>query len=179
MTVTRAEYLQRIDALHRELGIPPDYANRHGLVLYEEARHLVDAGKDLFGRARQLTPGTLKAWQSMQQAAATDGVSLYLISAYRDLEYQAALIRRKLDKGHGLDEILQVSAAPGYSEHHTGRAIDIGTDDSPPLEVEFEQTAAFDWLCRCADGFGFVLSYPRDNPGAITYEPWHWCYQRD
>jgi D-alanyl-D-alanine carboxypeptidase len=178
MTVTHADYQQRIESLHRELGIPPDYASRYGLAVYEEAVQLVDAGRDLFGRARQLTPETLAAWQAMQKAAASDGVTLHLISAFRDLQYQAGLIRRKLEKGHSLDEILQVSAAPGYSEHHTGRAIDVGTDDSTPLEVEFEQTAAFDWLCRCAGGFGFVLTYPRDNPGAIAYEPWHWCFHQ-
>jgi len=68
-------------------------------------------------------------------------------------------------------------AAPGYSEHHGGRALDIGTPDEPPAEESFEKTAAFEWLQRNAEGHGFVLSYPRDNPHGIVYEPWHWCWR--
>ena len=76
-----------------------------------------------------------------------------------------------------LDSILEVSAPPGYSEHHTGRAVDITTDDSPELEIEFERTAAFRWLCRRAGDFGFSLSYPQGNRHGYAYEPWHWCHR--
>jgi len=54
-----------------------------------------------------------------------------------------------------------VNAAPGYSEHHTGRAIDIGASGEPPLTETFEHTAAFRWLARRGGEFGFRLSYPR------------------
>lgn len=178
MTVTPADYLRRITAIHRELGIPEDYARQRGLVLYEETLELVAAGKDLFGRPRQLAPQALLGWQAMRQAAAEEGVVLHLVSAFRSADYQAGMIRRKLDNGDSLDDILRVTAAPGYSEHHTGRAIDIGTNDSPALEEVFETTDAFHWLNRHAGNFGFVLSYPRNNPSAIAYEPWHWCYRQ-
>ncbi|HPF74253.1 MAG TPA: D-alanyl-D-alanine carboxypeptidase family protein, partial [Xanthomonadaceae bacterium] len=68
--------------------------------------------------------------------------------------------------------------APGFSEHHSGNALDIGTPDEPPAEESFENTAAFDWLCENAPNFGFQLSYPRNNPHGIVYEPWHWCWSR-
>jgi D-alanyl-D-alanine carboxypeptidase len=67
-----------------------------------------------------------------------------------------------------------VNAAPGHSEHHTGRAVDIATPGSRPLTEEFEQTDAFRWLSSRAVEFGFSLTYPRDNPWGIAYEPWHW-----
>ena len=57
-----------------------------------------------------------------------------------------------------VEEILSASAPPGYSEHHTGRAIDIDTDGAPPLEIEFEGTPAFAWLTTHAGRFGFVGS---------------------
>lgn len=77
-------------------------------------------------------------------------------------------------RGQTLQQILQVNAAPGYSEHHSGDALDIGTPGEPPAEESFERTAAFAWLRAHAAGFGYRMSYPRDNPHGIVYEPWHW-----
>ena len=72
-----------------------------------------------------------------------------------------------------------MSAPPGYSEHHTGCAIDVGTvADEPQLEVEFENTPAFQWMLRRANSFSFFLSFPRDNPYGYEFEPWHWCFRR-
>ena len=70
---------------------------------------------------------------------------------------------------------MTVSAAPGYSEHHTGRAVDIATPGSRPLTEEFEDSAAFHWLNENAADFGFSMSYPRDNRYGFIYEPWHWA----
>ena len=78
-----------------------------------------------------------------------------------------------------LVDILRVNAAPGYSEHHTGRAIDLGTIGCRALEEEFELTEAFAWLENNAAHFQFSLSYPRNNPSGVIYEPWHWCFQAD
>jgi len=75
-----------------------------------------------------------------------------------------------------MDEILRVSAAPGYSEHHSGRALDLTTPGFAPVEEEFERSDAFAWLRRRAADFRFRLSYPRDNVHGIAYEPWHWCF---
>lgn len=169
-------YRQRIAQLHHALGIPPDYAARVGLPLQEEALFLTAAGLDVFERPQQLTPDALTAWQSMQTAAAAAGVALALVSAFRSVDYQCELLRRKLAQGRTLAEVLTVNAAPGYSEHHTGRAIDLTTPHCAPLEEAFENTTAFVWLQAQAGAFGFTLSYPRSNPHALVYEPWHWLY---
>ena len=73
-------------------------------------------------------------------------------------------------------QILRVSAAPGYSEHHSGRALDITTPGYAALEEEFELSPAFAWLKKHAKTFRFRLSYPRRNTHGIAYEPWHWCW---
>jgi D-alanyl-D-alanine carboxypeptidase len=161
--------------VHRELGIPPDYAATRGLALQVEATLLVAAGYTLGGRALQLTPEAWEAWQQLCAAAASEGVPLLLLSGFRGVDHQTEIIRRKLAAGQRIDDILRVNAAPGYSEHHTGRAVDIGTPDAPPLEESFAGTAAFRWLEAHADQFGFLLSYPRDNAHGIAFEPWHWC----
>lgn len=173
------DFAEEIQTLHAALGISPDYHELVGLPLHAEPSELSDAGPDMFGRPQQLTPQALVAWQNMRARAASDGISLLLVSGFRSVRYQADLIRRKLDGGRSLEDILRVNAAPGYSEHHTGRALDIATPGSPPLETSFEETAAFKWLSQSADEFGFVLSYPRGAACAISYEPWHWCYQGD
>jgi len=72
---------------------------------------------------------------------------------------------------------LKVNTPPGYSEHHTGRAVDLATPGCPPLTEEFETTAAFAWLVRHAHRFGFTMRYPRGNRFGIAYEPWHWAVQ--
>lgn len=172
-------FADRIADLHASLGIAPGYQQRSGLPLQYEPDTLVDAGQDMYGRDQRLTPEALSAWQQMQRAASADGVQLLLVSAFRSVDYQAALIRKKLDAGRTLDDILRVNAAPGFSEHHTGRAIDIASPDDAPLEESFENTMAFKWLAANGGRFGFVMSYPRSHQHAISYEPWHWCFQLD
>ncbi len=103
-------------------------------------------------------------------------MELQVVSAFRSIEYQLGIIRRKLERGLAIDEILRVSAAPGYSEHHSGRALDITTPGFAALEEQFEDSAAFAWLSTNAQSYGFWLSYPRGNPHGIAYEPWHWCW---
>ena len=172
-------YVEHVRSLHAALGIAEDYADVRGLSLQLEAETLVPLGVDVLGRDQFAVAGAAKAWQGMRDTAAQDGITLQLVSAFRSVDYQAGLIRRKLDKGLVLDEILRASAAPGYSEHHTGRAFDLTTPGGEMLEASFEETAAFTWLAQHAGQFGFSLSFPRDNPQGFIYEPWHWCYRAD
>jgi D-alanyl-D-alanine carboxypeptidase len=123
---------------------------------------------------QRLTPDAAGQWRAMVAAALADGVTLMIVSGFRDIEYQAMLIRKKINAGQDIAAILKVNAAPGYSEHHTGQAVDIATPGSRPLTEEFETTAAFGWLEANAGQFGFSMSYPRDNPWGFIYEPWHW-----
>jgi D-alanyl-D-alanine carboxypeptidase len=116
------------------------------------------------------------AWRRMERAAKADGITLLPLSAFRSVARQTAIIRRKLARGDAIETILRVSAVPGCSEHHTGRALDLGTTGHLDLEVSFARRAAFRWLTKHAKNFGFGLSYPRHNSHGINYEPWHWCW---
>lgn len=160
-----------------ELGIPIAALAKRELREYEEARHLelAETGDD--EREHLLAPSAAAAWRAMKAAAARDGIDLRIVSAYRSVARQIEIIRRKLDAGMGIEAILAVNAAPGFSEHHTGRAVDIATPGSPPLETAFESTPAFAWLVEHAGDFGFSLSYPAGNGQGYQYEPWHWCFQ--
>lgn len=160
--------------LHIELGIPSGYGAGGRPAFYHDANDLVDVGPNLLGRMQQLTQRAAAQWHEMVAAAADDGVRLLLVSGFRSFEYQATLIRNKLKAGQDINEILRVNAAPGFSQHHTGEAVDVATPGSRPLTEEFEETQAFDWLNKNAGRFGFSMSYPRNNPDGFVYEPWHW-----
>lgn len=125
-----------------------------------------------------VTPLCAEAAEAMILTARQDNVTIYPISGFRTLAYQAMLIQRKLDRGEPLAQIMRVNALPGYSEHHTGEALDLGTTTETDLETAFEETSAFDWLGRHAQSFGFTLSYPRGNPQGFIYEPWHWRFTK-
>ena len=170
--------LERLHERLQALGLDQaEYAGRSGLALVAEPQWLALAGFDRWRRPLWLRPGAARAWRAMQRAAALDGVALDAISGYRSHDYQLGIFERKLARGQSVAQILQVNAAPGFSEHHGGDALDIGTPGEPPAEESFEHTHAFAWLVANAGDFGFVMSYPRDNPHGIVYEPWHWCFQ--
>ncbi len=162
--------------IHQQLGIPADYPQTCGMPEHRECRSLVPVGNDILGRPALLDAETALAWHRMQMAAATDGLTLQLVSAYRSVDYQRQLIQRKLDRGLAIEAILQVNAAPGFSEHHSGRALDLGCPDYQYLEESFELSPAFAWLQQHAGEFGFRLSFPRNNPFGVLYEPWHWYF---
>ncbi|MCQ8119838.1 M15 family metallopeptidase [Methylomonas rosea] len=173
------DYLPRICRIFVELGIPEDLPATRGLELCREPAELVVAETTQRGREFRVTAAAATAWHALKLAAAEDGIVLLMVSAFRSVDYQADIIRRKLEKGQTIDEILRVLAPPGYSEHHSGRAIDIGSDDCPELGEQFENTRAFRWLASNAQRFQFFLSFPRDNRFGYVYEPWHWCYRGD
>ncbi|NGY06685.1 M15 family metallopeptidase [Solimonas terrae] len=167
-----------LSVLHAELGIEPQSIRSRRLVRHREPRRLQPVGLGTDGRDKFLLPDAARAWLAMRDAAAAAGLELLLISAFRSVAFQTALIRAKLRRGDAIDAILQINAPPGYSEHHSGRAIDIGARDVAALDDAFENTAAFAWLSAHARDFGFALSYPRGNAEGYCYEPWHWCWHR-
>jgi zinc D-Ala-D-Ala carboxypeptidase len=165
-------YLRRIESIHLALQIPSNYGGLRKLTPYLEASDLVPV--EGHERQHSLTPQAALQWHAMKSAAAKDEIELLLISGFRSVDRQREIIEDKLRKGIDLNTILTVNAAPGFSQHHTGLALDLGTPTHPNLMNGFENTAAFHWLTSNAAKFGFVMPYPRDNPYGLIYEPWHW-----
>lgn len=173
MTVPAADPVSLLEVL----GITPVGSSARGLCKYAEASSLVLAETGADGKEYLLTAEAAAAWWRLADAARTDGVGLFLASAFRSVSRQAEIIQEKLDAGQDVDDILAVVAPPGYSEHHTGCAVDIVSLECPALDEAFEFTAAYRWLVENAARFGFSLSYPRGNAAGYQYEPWHWCYR--
>ncbi len=169
-------YRSRVNAALATLGIPAEWPAQCELPLVIEARRLTPVGLGTDGRDKLLSYSAARAWRAMQAQAMMDGIDLQLVSAFRSVEFQTALISAKLQRGMALDEVLRINAPPGYSEHHSGQALDIGTPGCAALDEAFEQTDAFAWLNAHAARFGFALSYPRGNRQGFLYEPWHWRF---
>lgn len=163
---------------YKRLGIALDWAQNRGLPYYPEisvsSLKLVEI--DFTGKLLALEKSTAKAWRALIQDARRSGVFIKPFSGFRSYLYQEDLIRQRLKQGRDLEEILTNLAAPGSSEHHTGRALDLTSNDCKPLGEEFENTVEFKWLSENAANFNFTLSFPRNNQFGFIYEPWHWCF---
>ena len=115
----------------------------------------------------------------MRDEAKKNGIYLVFLSGYRSINLQNEIFYSlKSFRNQEAAERARVSAPPGYSEHSTGFAIDIGdaTKRETDFETEFENTEAFKWLIKNAAKFHFKLSFTKDNK-FIDYEPWHWRYE--
>ena len=116
---------------------------------------------------------------NMRKEARKDGIYLVFLSGFRSINLQNDIFYSlKSIRNQEAAERARVSAPPGYSEHSTGFAIDIGdaTQRKTDFETEFENTAAFRWLRKNAARFHFKLSFEKNNK-YIDYEPWHWRYE--
>jgi len=128
----------------------------------------------------QLDREAAEAFQQMRAAAAADGVDLRLISAFRSIDMQKQIFFDvKSERNQTVEERARVSAPPGFSEHSTGYAIDIGDGSRPGtnLSTSFESTPAYAWLQQNAARFHFQLSFPPRNSQGVSYEPWHWRFE--
>ena len=133
------------------------------------------------GRIR-LRKKAAEKFLQMQADARRQGINLAPISGFRTVSEQEYLFFRiKEQRRQNASKRAEVSAPPGYSEHHTGYAIDIGDANVPNthFETSFEETKAYQWLVTNAPKYSFELSFPKDNLQGISYEPWHWRYVGD
>jgi zinc D-Ala-D-Ala carboxypeptidase len=146
----------------------------------DEPDRLVDAGRFIRGtyeRSEALDFEANDAFQTMMAAAKAEGVFLMPISGFRTIADQRILFEKQVERKGSEEAAAKWSAPPGYSEHHTGYAIDIGDMNSDTdLKMTFQDTNVYRWLVVNASKFGFEQSFPYNNPQGVSFEPWHWRY---
>ena len=123
--------------------------------------------------------GMYKSLIEMKDDAEREGVYLVFLSGYRSIKLQNQIFYSlKSIRNQIASERARVSAPPGYSEHSTGFAIDIGDayERETDFEESFENTSAFKWLKKNAAKYHFRLSFDKKQT-AVDYEPWHWRYE--
>ena len=121
-----------------------------------------------------------ESFSAMQAAAAADGIALRVLSGFRSIALQKHIFFDvKSERNQSAQERARVSAPPGFSEHSTGYAMDLGDGSRPgsDLSVSFQDSPAFAWLQRHANRYHFHLSFPRHNRQGVSYEPWHWRFE--
>ena len=142
-------------------------------------------GETSFENLVEITPDILvhkkmyKSLLKMRDDAKKEGVYLVFLSGFRSIELQKEIFYSlKSIRSQIAMERARVSAPPGYSEHSTGFAIDIGDalNRQTDFEVKFETTSAFKWLERNAAKYHFKLSFDKKQ-NSVDYEPWHWRYE--
>jgi len=116
-------------------------------------------------------PVVRDAFVLMAEAAAADSVDLIADSGFRSATFQARIISRRMEEGDTFERLIRFVAPPGYSQHETGRALDL-----VPSEARFVYTPVYEWLKENAAEFGFVESLPEDTSGFAARESWHWYY---
>lgn len=115
-----------------------------------------------------------------------EGLSPYICSSTRTIEYQENLFNKRLKKNKAaglseqdaLDETAKWTAIPGTSEHHTGYALDIVSAKNTTLDESQENTPEQQWMMKNSWKYGFILRYPegKTHITGIYYEPWHYRY---
>lgn len=115
--------------------------------------------------------------------------TVYIDSGFRSNGRQSFLFLKYLaeENNFSLIENAKWSAMPGYSEHGDpiNTAVDFSNEDGingfseGQSAADFEKLKEYDWLLKNADKFNFFLSYPRDNKTGISFEPWHWHWEKN
>lgn len=139
---------------------------------------LVPVGESRDGKLIHLArPETVEAFKAMAAKAKKDKIELHVIWAYRSPDLQTQQFE-EAEKKHGRGKGIRWLAPPGFSEHQTGWALDIGDWGEPQADDNplFEHTHAFQWLMKHAGAFRFELSFKPNNWQGVSYEPWHWRY---
>ncbi|WP_297992925.1 M15 family metallopeptidase [uncultured Clostridium sp.] len=118
-----------------------------------------------------------EALNRMFNAAMEDGISLIGVSGYRSYDMQRRLYDTRMMR-EGEAQTRSYTAEAGASEHQTGLAIDILSDEYSVLDEGFENTRAFKWLNENCYKYGFILRYlkGKEDITGYNYEPWHFRY---
>ena len=124
-------------------------------------------------------PVAKAALVSMLEAGKAAGFDYNAFSGFRSYEYQTTLYNRYVNRD-GKEAADRYSARPGYSEHQTGLAFDIGENGRQDLWLteQFGETPAGQWLMNNAHLYGFILRYPqgKEHITGFMYESWHYRY---
>lgn len=143
----------------------------------ENKQNLVEVGS-YYNRTAYLTLEAATAFKKMKLAATEVGIKLTPISGFRSFVEQEKLFQKQVERRGSAQAAQLLSAPPGFSEHHTGYALDIGDDRHPETDLKFafDSTEAYGWLKVNASRYGFELSFPKNNLQGVSYEPWHWRF---
>lgn len=162
-------------------SLPATPKKKFGYTAYPGAQaNELESVPTSMNRTETLQKDAATAFNKMRSDAASQGIDLNVLSGYRSVSVQQQLWDAQVAKLGSEIKAAQISAPPGYSEHQTGYAFDVGTNDpSSNLDQSFKSTAAYGWLNKNAGQYGFTQSYTGQQGQGAGEEPWHWRYEGD
>lgn len=149
----KPSYIDGVLIVNKGIGLPSNF----------------EPGEDLEAREQ---------FNIMKSDAKSAGLTLRAFSTYRSYDRQKYLYNSYMERD-GKEAADSYSARPGFSEHQTGLAFDIGNNNPQnDASMSFENTKEFNWLKENSYKYGFILRYPKDkeNITGFSYEPWHYRY---
>jgi zinc D-Ala-D-Ala carboxypeptidase len=159
------EEINVLKDMHKKLGIKTKINIDN--VIREEKNLVSSNNSNIWLESR-----TSDFFNKMYLGAKNQGIKLKIKSGYRGWKFQFNIIKRKLKQNRTIENILLYTKLPGYSEHHSGRAIDISGVNNQSITSDSQE---YKWLKKNAGRYGFRLSYP-ENGNEMGFEPWHWYY---
>lgn len=147
------------------------------------------------GEIRYLRKDVLEAFIIMYEAALQDGVTLKILSATRNFDYQKRIWENKWTGKTILEDnvnaardiadpelrarkILKYSSMPGTSRHHWGTDIDLNNFNNSYF-ASGEGLKLYNWMKGHAQAYGFCQPYSEmgtDRTSGYNEEKWHWSY---
>ena len=115
-------------------------------------------------------------FSKMVADAEKEGLTIETLNRYRSYEHQNFIYNYYEAR---CEDVESFSAKPGFSEHQTGLAYDVGNSDpNTKANISFEQTKEYNWLKNNSYKYGFILRYPKGKTAitGYTFEPWHYRY---
>lgn len=152
-SLREAKYVNGILIVNKEFGLPDDFS----------------LGESIEARS---------AFEDMKADASKSGIYINAFSTYRSYWSQDRLYWNYVSN-YGEEPTDTFSAKPGFSEHQTGLAFDIGgVDRSLWAEEDFKYTDEAKWLKENCYKYGFILRYPEGKEWKTGYmhESWHFRY---
>lgn len=119
----------------------------------------------------------LLAFIEMHRAAEKDGIHIAILEGYRSIEDQKNIVQKLVDTRG--EEVANKQAAPaGFSEHHTGFAIDIGGKGHEDKRFKNNNEDVYKWIEANCYKYGFMIKNlkGKEHITGTIYEPWHIRY---
>lgn len=143
---------------------------RHAYVFPEKEGYLtpIYGNKNLSYKVKDselsLNTPTLQALNEMMTAfeEETGLHDIIILSAYRSIAQQESIYQQKIEE-KGEENAGLWAALPGYSEHHTGYAVDLGIYTDQGRSVGFSGQGKYSFITANAFRYGFILRYEGDK----------------
>ena len=174
-TILWTQSYERLKSIYNDYSLELSLLDSNKII--EEEENLVLWGHDIYKRKIFISHRSRPYLFSLDSAAKSNDITLLIISGYRSYLKQAQIINNKLESGKPLSQILKENELPGYSQHHTGSAIDICTENDNTLAINFQYSREYKWLIKNAHLYNYYLSYSDTTTSNINFEPWHWYYK--